>query len=117
MTTFTKTKLSGSTNGKNIKIVATATAGTLIHTAVSGTTNWDEIYLFAVNTDTVTRTLTVEFGGVASPDDLIEIDLESQKGAYLVIPGWLLQNALVVRAFGSAANVIVCNGYVHNLVA
>jgi len=116
MTTFTKTKLSGSTNGKNIKVVATATPGTLCHTAVTGTTDWDEIYLFATNTDTVTRTLTIEFGGTTSPDDLIEIDLEALKGAYLVIPGWLLQNSLVVRAFGSAANVIEVNGYVHNLV-
>lgn len=117
MTTFTKTKLSGSTNGRSVKVVATGTPGTLVHTAVTGTTNWDEIYLFAVNTDTVTRTLTVEFGGTTSPDDLIEIDLEALKGAYLVIPGWLLQNGLVVRAFGSAANVIEVNGYVHNLVA
>lgn len=117
MTTFTKTKLSGSTNGRNIKIVATASAGTLLHTAVSGTTNWDEIYIFATNTDTVTRTLTIEFGGTTSPDDLIEIDLEALKGAYLVIPGWLLQNGLVVRGFGSAANVIEVNGYVHQLTA
>lgn len=117
MTTFTKTKLSGSTNGRNIKVVATATPGTTIHTAVSGTTNWDEIYLFAVNTDTVTRTLTVEFGGTTSPDDLIEIDLEALKGAYLVIPGWLLQNGLVVRAFGSAANVIEINGYVNQITS
>lgn len=117
MTTFTKTKLSGSTNGRSIKVVATASAGTLIHTAVTGTTNWDEIYIFAVNTDTVTRTLTLEFGGTTSPDDLIEIDLEALKGAYLVIPGWLLQNGLVVRAFGSAANVIEVNGYVHQITA
>ncbi len=116
MTTFTKTKLSGSTNGKNVKVVATSTPGTTIHTAVSGTTNWDEIYIFAMNTDTVTRSLTIEFGGTTSPDDLIEIDLESQKGAYLVIPGWLLQNSLVVKAFGSAANVIEINGYIHQIV-
>lgn len=117
MTTFTKTKLSGSTNGKNLKVVATSTPGTLVHTAVTGTTNWDEIYIFAVNTDTVTRTLTIEFGGTTSPDDLIEIDLEALKGAYLVIPGWLLQNGLVVRAFGSAANVIEVNGYVNSITA
>ncbi len=116
MTTFTKTKLSGSTNGKNLKVVATSSPGTTIHTAVSGTTNWDEIYIFAMNTDTVTRSLTIEFGGTTSPDDLIEIDLESQKGAYLVIPGWLLQNSLVVKAFGSAANVIEVNGYIHQIV-
>jgi len=116
MTTFTKTKLSGSTNGRSIKIVATSSPGTTIHTAVAGTTDWDEIYIFATNTDTATRTLTIEFGGTTSPDDLIEIDLEALKGVYLVIPGWLLQNSLVVKGFGSAANVIEVNGYVHNLV-
>ena len=33
-----KSPLSGSTNGMPIKVVATATLGTTIHTAVSGTT-------------------------------------------------------------------------------
>ena len=33
MATFTKLKLSGSTDGKAIKVAATATAGTTIHTA------------------------------------------------------------------------------------
>jgi hypothetical protein len=32
MATFSKTILSGSTDGKQIKVAATATAGTLIHT-------------------------------------------------------------------------------------
>ncbi len=116
MSTFTKNKLSGSTNGKFVKVAATATPGTLIHTAVSGTTNWDEVYLFATNNDTVTRTLTVEWGGTTSPDDLVKVDLEVVKGEYLVIPGFVLQNGLVVRAFASAANVIVIGGYIHNIV-
>ena len=37
MATFTKKKLSGSTDGKPIAVAATATPGTLIHTAVTGT--------------------------------------------------------------------------------
>ena len=117
MTTFTKNKLSGSTNGRNIKIVATATAGTTIHTGVTGTTDFDEIYIFATNTDIVTRTLTIEYGGTTAPDDLIEIDLEPQKGAYLVIPGWLLNNATLVRGFASAADVVVVNGYINEIRA
>jgi len=46
-----KRKLSGSTDGKPIKVVATATAGTTIHTAVAGTTagTFDEIWLYAYN--------------------------------------------------------------------
>lgn len=114
---FTKNKLSGSTNGKNVKIVATATPGTLLHTAVAGTTDWDEIYLFATNNDTVTRTLTIEWGGTTSPDDLVKIDIEPLKGEYVVIPGFVLQNALNVRAFASAANVITVGGYIHLITA
>lgn len=110
-----KILLSGSTNGRNIKVVATATAGTLIHTAVTGSDDIDEIFIYAHNTDSSTRTLTIEFGGVSSPDDLIEIDLEPNKGAYLVIPGWLLQNGVVVGAFASAANVVVINGFVNRI--
>ncbi len=49
MAVYDKRLLSGSTNGRLIKVVATATAGTLIHTAVTGTTNIDEIHLYAVN--------------------------------------------------------------------
>ncbi len=40
MATFSKTKLSGSTDGKQIKVVATSTPGTTIHTGVSGTTDY-----------------------------------------------------------------------------
>lgn len=116
MSTFTKNKLSASTNGRLIKVVATSSPGTTIHTAVSGTINWDEVYLFATNTDTVARTLTIEWGGTTSPDDLIKIDLEPLKGEYVIIPGLVLQNSLVVKAFASAANVINIGGYVHNIV-
>ena len=37
----TKEPLSASTNGKHIKVAATATAGTTIHTAVTGTDDWE----------------------------------------------------------------------------
>ena len=43
MATFTKTLLSGSTNGKAILVAATATPGTTIHTAVAGTSSLDEM--------------------------------------------------------------------------
>lgn len=117
MTTFTKQKLSGSTNGKQIKVVATATAGTLIHTAVAGTTDWDEVWLWAVNSDTVARKLTIEFGGTTSPDDTIEVLIPAEGGLVLVVPGLILQNELVVRAFAAAANVILVGGFVNRIAA
>ena len=108
---------SGSTNGKNIKVVATATAGTDIHTAVSGTSDMDEIWLYACNTDSTDRKLTLEFGGTTSPDDLVEVTIGAEAGWVLVCPGVLLQNSLVVKAFAAAANVVVINGYVNRITA
>lgn len=117
MATLTKNKLSGSTNGRGIKVVATATAGTTIHTAVSGTTDFDEIYLYAVNSDTTDRKLTIEFGGTTSPDDTIEITVPAESGLFTIIPGLLLNNGTVVKAFCATANVVVLHGFIHEIRA
>lgn len=113
--TFEKNKLSGSTNGRGIKITATATPGTLIHTAVSGTTNWDEIFLFVANTDTVERKLTIEYGGTTSPDDLIEVPIPPESGLVAVLPGLIVNNGVAVRAFAASANVLIGFGYIHEV--
>ena len=112
-TTAAKRKLSGSTNGKAIKVVATATAGTLMHTAHASAL--DEIYLWAVNSDTIGRKLTIEYGGVASPDDLLELTIPAEDGLYAVLPGLILTNSLVVRAFAATANVIMIAGFVNRI--
>lgn len=117
MATYGKQLLSGGTNGKNIKVVATASAGTTIHTAVSGTSNLDELWLYAMNTDSEDRKLTIEYGGTTSPDDLIEQTITTEAGWTLIVPGLLLQNGLVVKAFAAAANVVVINGYVNRITA
>ena len=108
MSSMTPRITSGGTNGRMVKVVATATAGTLLHTAVSGTDDMDEIYIWAVNSDTTARKLTIEWGGVASPDDLIEYTVPAEDGLHLVVPGLRLQNGLVVRAFAATANVVMC---------
>lgn len=115
MAIISKLLLSGSTNGKQIKVVATSGTGTLIHTAVSGATELDEVWLYATNTDTTSRKLTIQWGGTASPDDLIELTIPAESGYTLVIPGLIIQNSLVVRAFASTANVIVVGGYVNRI--
>jgi hypothetical protein len=115
MATYTKNKLSGSTNGMAIKVVAVATIGTTIHTAVIGTSSWDEIWLYAQNTDPVARNLTIEWGTVTTPNAII-VSIPAQSGLVLVVPGLLLQNGLLVTAFASAANVIMISGYVNSIV-
>lgn len=115
MATALKRKLSGSTDGKGIKVVATGTTGTTIHTAVAGTTagTFDEIWLWAYNSDTVDRLLTIEFGGTTAPDQNIVLTISAKAGLVLVVPGLILQNGAVVTAFASAANVVTLSGFVN----
>ena len=119
MATFTKVLLSGSTNGKAIKVAQTATAGTTIHTAVSGTSSLDEVWLYAVNSDTTARKLTIEFGATSAPDDLIELTIAAESGLVLVVPGFVLAGtgsaARTVTAFAATANVILIGGYVNRI--
>ena len=82
MAIFTKTVLSGSTDGRPIKVVQTSTAGDIIHTAHA--TAIDEVYLYACNTQAAAILLTVEFGGVTSPDDLIEFSILVSKFPFLL---------------------------------
>ena len=113
MATFSKLKLSGSTDGKQIKVVATATAGTTIHTAHA--TALDEVWLWAVNSDTTARKLTVEWGEATAPDGNIEVTIPAESGYLLVVPGLILTNSLVVKAFAGTANVLLVNGYVNRI--
>ena len=113
MAQFTKLALSGSTSGRMIKVVPTSTAGTLIHTAHA--TSLDEIRLWAVNSDTSACKLTIEYGGVASPDDLIEVTIPAEAGLVLVLPGLILTGGLIVRAFCASANVVMVGGYVNRV--
>jgi len=116
MATFSKQLLSGSTNGKAIKVAATATAGTTIHTAVSGTSSLDEVWLYAHNSSASTVKLTLEWGEATAPDGNIEINIGAEgTGLVLVAPGLLLQNSLVVKAFAGSANVITLTGYVNRI--
>jgi hypothetical protein len=118
MATFTKDILSASTDGRAIKVAATATPGTTIHTGPSSASEFDEVWLYAMNTDTVPRKLTVEWGGTSSPDDLIEILLPAEPGLVLIAPGLLIKgnaSPLLVRAFAATADVVTIHGYVNRI--
>ena len=115
MATFSKVLLSGSTQGKGIKVAATSTAGTTIHTAVTGTTDMDEIWIYAVNSSATAVKLTIEWGEATAPDGNIELTIPAESGLVLVIPGLLLHNSLVVKAFAGTGDVIVIHGYVNRI--
>lgn len=117
MAIITRSALSGSTNGKGIKVTGTTTgAAVTAHTAVSGTTDWDEVYIWAVNTSASDVKLTIEYGGTTDPDDHIEKTIPAEDGLYLVVPGLMLQNGLLVKAFAATGDVIVLHGYANKIV-
>ena len=118
MATYAKTILSGSTDGRAIKVAATATAGTTIHTGSATASTLHEIWLYAVNSSAAAVKLTIEWGGVSAPDDHIELTIQPESGLVLVAPGLLIKgNAtpLLVRAFAGTTNVITIHGYVHTI--
>ena len=120
MATFSKQILSGSTDGKAIKVAATASPGTTIHTGSTTATTLDEVWLYAVNSSASDVKLTVQWGGTTSPDDDIEYTVKAENGLYLIVPGLILKGnatALVVRAFAATANVICISGYVNRITA
>lgn len=113
MATYSRVKLSGSTDGRMIKVAATSTPGTTLHTAHA--TAQDEVHLWAVNSDTTERKLTIEFGGTTSPDDTIELTIPPESGLIPVCPGLTLTNSLVVKAFCGTANVVMCGGFINRI--
>ena len=107
-------------DGLGILVAATATAGTAIHTASATTTTIDEVWLYAYNNDTTSILLTIEYGGVTSPKDVIKQTLTAQNGLVLIVAGLLIQgNATpkVVRAFASTGSQISIFGYVNRITA
>ena len=115
MATYSKELLSGSTEGKGILVAADETPGTTIHTAVSGTTDIDEIWLYAVNAHSADIKLTLEWGEATEPNGNIEITVPAEEGLMLLVPGLLLQNELVVKAFAGTGSEIVIHGYVNKI--
>ncbi len=121
MATFTKIALqpAGTTgDGLGILVVATATAGTAIHTASSTATTIDELWLYAYNNHSSSVVLTVEFGGVTSPKDVIKSTLATQAGLVLICAGLVIQGnatAKVVRAFAATASQVSLFGYVNRI--
>lgn len=114
-----KIPFSGSTQGQAVKVAATSTPGTLIHTTGVSATIEDEIWLYAFNSDTSDRLLTIEFGGATAPDQNIVLTIPFKAGLIIVVPGIALLGsgtvALTVKAFAATANVITILGFVNRI--
>ena len=123
MATFSKQLLSASTDGRAIKVVATAigTSPTLIHTGSSTASTLEEVWIYAQNNHSADVALRLGFGGVTDPDDIIEYTIKTKGGLYLVVPGLILKGnasaALTIRAAAGTTNVISLSGYVNRITA
>lgn len=109
---YTREPLSGSTHGRGIKVVATSTPGTTIHTGQASTTLTDVVTLVCYNSDTSVRTLTLEWGGTTAPDDNMTFDIPP--GATVpVVVDLIIRNSLVVKAFCPTANKLALFGFIN----
>ena len=117
MANFTKLHLSGSVDGRNIRIVATATPGTTIHTATAstGSDSYDEVYLWAGSTSAVYVNMTIQTSHNA---DMASINVRvppAYSGLAMVMPGLPYRNAVVLTA--TAAAPVNISGYVNRISA
>jgi hypothetical protein len=119
MATFTKIKLSASTQGRGIRITTTSTPGTTIHATDISSSTIDEVWLYVTNVSTFPVFLTVAHGGTTNPDDLITCNIPNQSGLTLIVPGLILSGtgstAATVTAWAASANQLSIHGYVNRI--
>lgn len=118
MSTFSKSVLSGSTNGLSIAVAATASPGTTIHTGPTATTSLHEVWLWASNYSSTPQVLTLEWGGTETKDRLSQT-VSITSGLQLITPGLVLSgNAtpVVIKAYANVTNNISIVGFV-NVIA
>lgn len=117
MATYSRALLSGSSSGRNIPVAATATAGTLIHTAASGALAFDEVYLWVSNVTAAAATITIEWGGVTDPGDHIcnALSVPANSPPVLVVAGEPMNGGLEIRAFSDTSFALNVSGYVNKI--
>ncbi len=112
MTLITKEYFSSSIAGRGINIVATASPGSLIHKTTANA--FDEVWLWASNPGSASVNLVIEFGGT-NTSDLIVLDIPSNSGLMLVVPGIGLSAGQSLRAFADTPNAVDLFGYVNRI--
>jgi hypothetical protein len=121
MATFTKVLLSGSSQGKAIKIAATTSGsnGTTIHATGTSSSIIDELWLYAYNSSSSVVVLTIQWGGITAVDNEYKLTIPATSGLTLVVPGLVLTGdgttATTTRAYAGTTNVITISGYVNRI--
>lgn len=115
MATMSKLCLSASADGDPI-LVTTASpidgSDTVIHTAVSGTTDIDLVTLYAYNDDTAEVTLHLKWGDQTTS---IKMGIPSQAGWVLIAPDMPINDGNTLEASASTTSKILIQGYVNRV--
>tara|TARA_B100000678_G_C18166957_1_gene485491 strand:- start:294 stop:656 length:363 start_codon:yes stop_codon:yes gene_type:complete len=119
MATYTKVALSEGTNGLGVQITSTSNSSpTTIHNAPSGTTSWDEIWLWVVNNDALNddEAFTINWGDANYSKWTVEETISVGSGLKLVVPGLILQNSQSLFGWASVDNTaLTVFGYVNRI--
>ena len=117
MATYSKELLTGgAADGTGIGLAIDSGTYTTIHTTVATATTLDEIWLYAMNTDTVDRKITLKFGGITDPDDFIEYTVTAETGLVLVVPGLVLAGGgLIVLGAAAVGSKVTVYGYANRI--
>jgi hypothetical protein len=115
---FIKLPLSASSYGMQIPINGTTSgSATPIHTAVTGSSAIDEIWMYAYNDATASIMLSINWGSLVEPANVVRSTLPSQSGRILIIDGKLLYNGLLISAYAGTGSYISIDGYVNRIIS
>lgn len=116
MAEFSRGHLSASTSGRPVPVVATASTGTTIHTAIAGAALFDSMFLWATNASGASATLTLEWGATGTGNKLCDaVNIPPNGVPKLIADGQTLNGGVLVTAFSSVASAINLTGYVDQI--
>jgi hypothetical protein len=109
---ISKRVFSGSSGGRAIAI---GTGLTTIHTTVSSTSDYDEIFFYVHNSASVSRKLTAYFGATAVRDKVV-YSVPAQDALYLIGPGMPLGLGRILKALATAGSTtLTAHGWVNRI--
>lgn len=120
MSLYNKSLLNASSNGTPIPITGTGISTQLIHTGPTGSTQFDELWLYASNPTTSDVMLNILIGGTDFSSNIaFEGIVEAYAGNVLTIPGLVINGndstGIEVRANASVVSGVNILGYVNTI--
>ena len=114
MPTYTKVPLSVAISGQQIAVTGTTLAQSMtIHTPAASA--YDEVWLYATNTDTADRQLVITWANTGLAGQMYAT-IPYQAGRVLIVDGKLLSGtANSVKAYAATGNAINLDGFVNRI--